>query len=66
VNECEWDFSSSTPPDTIFRVTKERWAQIGITTEFLILVMFDAASHRPKPDKRTNEKPGEYRWQSGE
>ena len=23
---------------TIFRVTKERWAQIGITTEFLIVV----------------------------
>jgi hypothetical protein len=34
----ESDFSSSTTPDTIFRVTKERWAQIGITTEFLIVV----------------------------
>jgi hypothetical protein len=31
-------FSPSTAPDTIFGVTKERWAQIGITTEFLILV----------------------------
>ena len=26
------------PKNTIFRVTKERWAQIGITTEFLIVV----------------------------
>ena len=26
------------PQATIFRVTKERWAQIGITTEFLIVV----------------------------
>ena len=26
------------PQATIFRVTKERWAQIGITTEFLIAV----------------------------
>ena len=26
------------PEDTIFRVTKERWAQIGITTEFVIVV----------------------------
>lgn len=26
------------PHATIFRVTKERWAQIGITTEFLIVV----------------------------
>jgi hypothetical protein len=26
------------PPVTILRVTKERWAQIGITTEFLIVV----------------------------
>jgi hypothetical protein len=25
-------------PDTIFRVTKERWAEIGITIEFLIVV----------------------------
>ena len=24
--------------DTIFRVTKERWAQVGITIEFLIVV----------------------------
>jgi hypothetical protein len=34
----ESDFSSNTTPDTILRVTKERWAQIGITTEFLIVV----------------------------
>jgi len=26
------------PQATIFRVTKERWAQIGITTDFLIVV----------------------------
>ena len=26
------------PRATIFHVTKERWAQIGITTEFLIVV----------------------------
>jgi len=26
------------PQATIFRVTKERWAQIGITIEFLIVV----------------------------
>jgi hypothetical protein len=26
------------PQATIFRVTKERWAQIGITAEFLIVV----------------------------
>ena len=26
------------PKATIFSVTKERWAQIGITTEFLIVV----------------------------
>ena len=26
------------PQATILRVTKERWAQIGITTEFLIVV----------------------------
>ena len=26
------------PQATIFRVTKERWAQIGITVEFLIVV----------------------------
>jgi len=26
------------PQATIFRMTKERWAQIGITTEFLIVV----------------------------
>ena len=26
------------PQGTIFRVTKERWAQIGITVEFLIVV----------------------------
>ena len=26
------------PEGTIFRVTKERWAQIGITTEFVIVV----------------------------
>ncbi len=26
------------PEPTIFRVTKERWAQIGITTEFVIVV----------------------------
>ena len=25
-------------PGTIFRVTRERWAQIGITAEFLIVV----------------------------
>ncbi len=28
----------ATPPATIFPVTKERWAQIGITTQFLIVV----------------------------
>jgi hypothetical protein len=38
VNECNGDLSSSAPQATIFRVTKERWAQIGITTEFLIVV----------------------------
>jgi hypothetical protein len=33
------DLSSQlSPRATIFRVTKERWAQIGITTEFLIVV----------------------------
>jgi hypothetical protein len=33
------DLSSQVSPQaTIFRVTKERWAQIGITTEFLIVV----------------------------
>jgi len=26
------------PQATIFHVTKERWAQVGITTEFLIVV----------------------------
>ena len=32
------DLSSQVSPRaTIFRVTKERWAQIGITTEFLIV-----------------------------
>ena len=31
-------FRQVLPQATIFRVTKERWAQIGITTEFLIVV----------------------------
>ena len=33
-----WRFTKCCPQATIFRVTKERWAQIGITTEFLIVV----------------------------
>jgi hypothetical protein len=32
------DFSPSVAHATISRVSKERWAQIGITTEFLIVV----------------------------
>ena len=32
------NFRQVLPQATIFRVTKECWAQIGITTEFLILV----------------------------
>jgi hypothetical protein len=31
-------FRQLLPQATIFRVTKERWAQIAITTEFLIVV----------------------------
>ena len=38
VSECNEDFSSNTAQATILRVTRERWAQIGITTEFLIIV----------------------------
>jgi hypothetical protein len=39
VNQRYRDLSSQGPPQaTIFRATKERWAQIGITTEFLIAV----------------------------
>jgi hypothetical protein len=36
--ECNQDLSPSDAQATIFRVTKERWAQIGITIEFLIAV----------------------------
>jgi hypothetical protein len=36
---CEIAIFRQMPPQaTMFRVTKERWAQIGITTEFLIVV----------------------------
>jgi hypothetical protein len=40
--------------DTIFRVTKERWAQIGITTEFLIVVRTLAEFFRLKYVHGTN------------
>ena len=33
-----WIYHQVLPQATISRVTKERWAQIGITTEFLIVV----------------------------
>src|SRR5262249_21221831 len=36
--ECNRDLSLTAAPGYTFRVTKERWAQIGITTEFLIVV----------------------------
>jgi hypothetical protein len=36
--ECNRDLSSGASEATIFSVTKERWAQIGITTEFVIVV----------------------------
>jgi hypothetical protein len=36
--ECNGDISSSAAEATIFPVTKERWAQIGITIEFVIAV----------------------------
>ena len=39
---------------TIFRVTKERWAQIGITTEFLILARTLGEFFRLKHDQGTN------------
>lgn len=35
---CKWDFSWSVAQATICGVTKERWAQAGITIEFLIVV----------------------------
>jgi hypothetical protein len=33
-----WRLESLTPPNYTFPVTRERWAQIGITTQFLIVV----------------------------
>ena len=39
---------------TIFRVTKDRWAQIGITTEFLILVRTLGEFFRLKHIQGTN------------
>ena len=36
--ECSRDLSSSASPGYNFRVTKEPWAQMGITIEFLIVV----------------------------
>ena len=37
-DRCRDLSSQVSPRATIFRVTKKRWAQIGITTEFLIVV----------------------------
>ena len=39
---------------TIFRVTKERWAQVGITTEFLILARTLGEFFRLKHVQGTN------------
>jgi hypothetical protein len=38
VNERNAIYRQVLPQATIFRVTKERWAQIGVTIEFLIVV----------------------------
>ena len=38
VGECTGDSPSASHPATILTVTRERWAQIGITVQFLIAV----------------------------
>jgi hypothetical protein len=38
VGECTGDSPSAAHPATILAVTRERWAQIGITLQFLIVV----------------------------
>ena len=51
---CIGDSYKAAHPPTIFPVTRERWAQIGITTQFLIVVRTLGEVFRLKHVQGTN------------